>query len=131
MKKKKGKIDQQILKAYYFMIWIFFLHNLRQSISPKCSIPEKIENILACFKIEKKNHLQQFLSDCTFSPRGGVPRMQKLSAPLMGAQGYQRFPLSKPVVRRNIAVYAAPVYRASTYLVYVFPAHSPPRWPCG
>ena len=34
--------------------------------------------------------------------RGGVPRMQKLKAPLMGAQGYQRFPLSKHVVDQNI-----------------------------
>ena len=40
--------------------------------------------------------------------RGGVPRMQKL-----GDQGYQRFPLSKPVVGQNIALHAVPVYRAS------------------
>ena len=40
------------------------------------------------------------------------------------AQGYQRFPLSKPVVGLNIASHAVPAYRASTYLVSVFPAHS-------
>ena len=45
--------------------------------------------------------------------RGGVPRMQKLKVPLVGAQGYQRFPLSKPVVCQNIALDALPAYRAS------------------
>ena len=62
--------------------------------------------------------------------------MQKLSAPLVGAQGialeqencliYQRFPLSKPVVGRNIVLDAVPAYsyRASTYLVSACPAHS-------
>ena len=34
-------------------------------------------------------------------PHGGVPRMQKLRASLVGAQGYQRFLLSKPVVGQN------------------------------
>ena len=38
--------------------------------------------------------------------RGGEPRMQKLSASLVRAQGYQRFPLFKPVVGRNIALHA-------------------------
>ena len=42
----------------------------------------------------------------------------------MGAQGYQRFPLSKAVVGQNIAVHAVPAYRASTYLVSAFPVHS-------
>ena len=57
---------------------------------------------------------------------GGVPRMQILSAPppLVGAQGYQRFPLSKPAVGWNVGLHAVPVYRASTYLVSAFPAHS-------
>ena len=50
--------------------------------------------------------------------------MQKLRAPLVGAQGYQGFPLSKPVVGPNIALNAAPAYRAYTYLVSAFPAHS-------
>ena len=43
--------------------------------------------------------------------------------PLVGAQGYQRFPLSKPVVGQNIALGAVPAYRASVvYLVSAFPA---------
>ena len=41
-------------------------------------------------------------------PCGGVPRMQKLNVPLLGAQGYETFPLSKPVVGQNIALDAAP-----------------------
>ena len=49
--------------------------------------------------------------------------MQKLRADLVGAQGYQRLPLSKPVVGRNVVVHAVPAYRASTYLVTAFPAH--------
>ena len=47
------------------------------------------------------------------SPLGGVPWMQKLKALVVAAQGYQRFPLSKPVVGQNIAVDAGPSYRAS------------------
>ena len=43
--------------------------------------------------------------------------MQKLKAALVGAQGYQRFPLSKAVVGKNIALEAVPAYRASTYPV--------------
>ena len=40
-------------------------------------------------------------------------RMQKLRALLVGAQGYHKFPLSKPVVGQNIALDAVPAYRAS------------------
>ena len=47
-------------------------------------------------------------------PRGRVPWMQKLRGPLVGAQCYQRFPLSKPVVGQNIALDAVPAYKAST-----------------
>ena len=52
--------------------------------------------------------------------------MQKLKASVVGAQGYQRFPLSKPVAGQNMAVGAVPAYRASiiTYLVSTFPSHS-------
>ena len=57
-------------------------------------------------------------------PRGGLPQMQKLRAPLVGAQGYQKFPLSKPVVGQNIALHVVPAYWVSTYLVSAFPAHS-------
>ena len=44
-----------------------------------------------------------------------VPRMQKLTAPLVGAQGYQKFHLPKPVAGQNISLYAAPAYRASIH----------------
>ena len=37
--------------------------------------------------------------------------------PLVGAMGYQRFPLSKPVAGQNTALHALPADRASTYLV--------------
>ena len=50
--------------------------------------------------------------------------MQKLSAPVVGAQGYQRFPLYKSVVGRNIDLHAVPDFRASIYLVYAFQALS-------
>ena len=39
--------------------------------------------------------------------------MQKLKDPLVGAQGYQRFPLSKPVIGQIIALGTVPVHRAS------------------
>ena len=73
-------------------------------------------------------------------PAMGYRRMQKTSAPLVGAQGYQMFPLSKPVVGRDIALHAVPVtwlLNPSTCLVFAFPAHStsftlnffnPQRW---
>ena len=32
--------------------------------------------------------------------------------PLVGAQGYQRLPLSKPLVGQNIALHAASAYKA-------------------
>ena len=38
--------------------------------------------------------------------------------PLVGAQGYQRFHLSEPVVGQNLALHAVPAYRASTYQVF-------------
>ena len=37
----------------------------------------------------------------------------------MGAQGYQRFPISKPVVGQNIALGAVPAFRASIQ-VYMY-----------
>ena len=55
--------------------------------------------------------------------RGGVPRTQKLKSPLVGAQGYKRFTLSKPV-GQHIDLHAAPADSASTYLVSAFPIHS-------
>ena len=36
--------------------------------------------------------------------RGVVPWMQKLRIPLVGVEGYQRFPLDKPVLGQNIAL---------------------------
>ena len=49
-------------------------------------------------------------------PCARVQRMQKLKPPppLVGAQDYQMFPLSKYVVGQNIALDAVPAYRAST-----------------
>ena len=61
--------------------------------------------------------------------------MLKLRAPLVGAQGYQRFPISKPTCTSRseyyIALHAVPAYRASTYLASAFAAHStsfPPKF---
>ena len=52
----------------------------------------------------------------TVETGGGIQRMQKVPPPhppllLLLPQGYQRFPLSKPVVGQNIALHAAPAYR--------------------
>ena len=56
---------------------------------------------------------------------GWLSQMQKLRAALVGAQNYQRFPLSEPVVGQNIALHAVSAYRvSSTYLVSAFLAHS-------
>ena len=44
--------------------------------------------------------------------------------PLIGAQGCERFPLSKPGVHQNIALHAAPANLTSTYILSVFPIHS-------
>ena len=54
-------------------------------------------------------------------PRGGALRMQNLSSSLLGAQGYQRFPLSKPVAGWSIALHDVPAYMASSYLVSQVP----------
>ena len=62
---------------------------------------------------------------CTTPPLRWGTMDAEIKAPLphlVGAQGYQKFCLSKPVVGRNIAFHA--VYRASTYLISAFPAHS-------
>ena len=57
-------------------------------------------------------------------PRGGVPPMQKLRPPWRGVQGYQMFPFYTPVVGQSIDLHVVPAYRASTYIVSAFPAHS-------
>ena len=44
---------------------------------------------------------------------GGAIIKPSIKKQMVGAQGYQRFPLSKPVVGRNIALDAVPAYRAS------------------
>ena len=54
----------------------------------------------------------------------GAPRMHTLRANVVWSQGLERFPLSKPVVGRNIDLHVASAYRASTYLVSAFPAHT-------
>ena len=48
----------------------------------------------------------------------------EIKVPQMGAQGYQRVPLSKPGVCQNIALHAVPADRTSTYLVSAFVVHS-------
>ena len=48
----------------------------------------------------------------------------EIKGPLVGTQGYQRFPISKPVVGHSVALRAVSVYMTSTYLVSAFPAHS-------
>ena len=53
----------------------------------------------------------------------------KLRTLLFGAQGYQRFLLSKCVVDQKIAYHAAPADRASIYLVSAFPTHSTSVFP--
>ena len=50
--------------------------------------------------------------------------MQKSRTPLVGALGYQRFLLSKPVVSRKIALHVVPADRASDHLVCAFPIYS-------
>ena len=48
------------------------------------------------------------------TPRGGIPRTQKLRYPLVVAQGCIKFSLSKPGVGQNIALHAVPADRTST-----------------
>ena len=67
--------------------------------------------------------ISSFTISITSISISGVPRMQKLRAPLVGTQGYQRFPLSKPVEGLNIALHSVSAYRASIYLVSAFLPH--------
>ena len=54
-----------------------------------------------------------FTPHCSWKgPRSWVLRTQKLRDPLVGAQGYKRFPLFKPDVGHDIALDAMPAYRA-------------------
>ena len=72
----------------------------------------------------------------TLLPAGGVSRTQKLRfppptnrpPPLMGSQGYQRFPLYKPGVGQNMAVHATPADRTSTYLHSFYLPNSSFNW---
>ena len=64
-------------------------------------------------------------------PRGWVPQKKKKKnppppppPPPTCQKGYQKFPLSKLVVGQYIALHAVPAYRAFTYLVSGFLAHS-------
>ena len=60
----------------------------------------------------------------------GTPRMQKLRSPLRGAQGYQRFPISKLGVGQKIAFHATLVDRTSSDLPSsAFPVHSTSFFP--
>ena len=45
--------------------------------------------------------------------------MQKLKAPLLGAQGYQKFPLSKHVVVQNISLDAVPAKKKIGFYAYL------------
>ena len=54
-----------------------------------------------------------------------ILRPPPLPPPLVGAQGYHMFPLFKPVVGQNIALHAAPAYRASTNVQLYFPQMYP------
>ena len=47
-----------------------------------------------------------------------MQNVSPLPRPLFGAQGCLKFPFSKPGVSQNIALYAVPADRTSTYLVY-------------
>ena len=51
------------------------------------------------------------------APRRGYRGCKQLRVPPVGARGYQRFPLSKPVVDHNIAFHAVSAYRTFTYLL--------------
>ena len=72
--------------------------------------------------------------------RGGVPWMQKLRTPLVGALGYQSFSLCKPVVRQNIALHASfafPFHRTSFFPKLLWSSNSGmsetlnPNFTCG
>ena len=88
---------------------------------PCCLERQSVQLFVDCelFATTLKLEFSQMLSKrhfsnlCQLPPRCGVPQMHKLRIPLVGAQGYQRFPLSKPVVGQNIAVEVVPAFRAS------------------
>ena len=73
-----------------------------------------------------------FKSVPTPTARGDYKQCGTISASQWGAAdaeikyppGLSRFPLSKLAVGQNTASHAVPAYRASTYIVYAFPAHS-------
>ena len=58
-------------------------------------------------------------------PQWGTADAEIKHPPLVGSQGYRRFPFSKPVVLvgPNIALHAVPAYKASPSLVPATPAH--------
>ena len=47
------------------------------------------------------------------TPRWGTADAEAKGPSLMGVQGYQRFPLSKPVVGQNVALNAVPALSVS------------------
>ena len=58
-------------------------------------------------------------------PRDGVMRMEKVRAPWWEPMpGLSKDAISMPVVGPNIALYAVPAHRASTYILSSFSAHS-------
>ena len=68
-------------------------------------------------------------------------RDAKIKGPLVGTQGHESSPLSRPVVGLNIALHVLPADRASKYLVsfylpgsfnnFIFPKVHRPRQCCG
>ena len=56
-------------------------------------------------------------------------RGHRNEGPLVGTQGYQRFPLSMPGVGQIIALHAAPADGSSTYLVSAFLIRSTSSFP--
>ena len=64
------------------------------------------------------------ISSPQFLSRGVYHGRRHEGSALVGAQGYQRFPLSMPGVGRDIAWHAAPADRAFSCLVSALPIHS-------
>ena len=66
------------------------------------------------FYVMMKSMLTGFSMSCPLRVWGSkLPDIAEMKAPLVGAQGYHRFPFSKPVVGQSIALHAVPAYGAS------------------
>ena len=82
------------------------------------------------FKEDMTSEQQEYTHQCkvgpvtTSSSSSLTPWWGTVDAEIKGPEPRPRVPLSKPVVGYSIALHAVPAYRASTYLVPAFPAHS-------